>query len=63
MKLANNLYTLVALDEMTNSAKIALCSSSVIYKAHFPEHHPWSMYHPNGDRVIGDSSSYKIGAV
>ncbi len=37
MKLANNLYTLVALDEMTNSAKIALCSSSVIYKAHFPE--------------------------
>lgn len=37
MKLVNNLYTLVTLDEGNNSAKIALCSDSVIYKAHFPE--------------------------
>lgn len=37
MKLANNLYTLATLDEGNNSATIALCPESVIYKAHFPE--------------------------
>ena len=37
MKLANNLYTLVTLDENNSSATIALCPDSVIYKAHFPE--------------------------
>ena len=36
MKLANNLYTLVTLDEAGNTAKVALSPDSVIYKAHFP---------------------------
>ena len=37
MKLANNLYTLAALDTRGVAASVRLCPGSVIYRSHFPE--------------------------